>query len=611
VKTIGAYILAFCSSLTLCLPTAALAESTCSVAKADLPITIAPGNRAMLTTKINGEDARFILDSGAFFNMMPMAAATQYHLPLRWAPMGFTIAGIGGDARVQIGVVKELQMGIATFHNVEFFIGGTDIQSNSVGLIGQNLLVNWDVEYDMGHGRIALIRPQNCAKGWIAYWAPPGQASVLEIEPARESRYHTMGSVQINGKEVKFTFDTGAPTSVLFRRGADKLGIKLDGPGVTEAGYGSGLGANRVKQYVVTLGSFKVSDLEEIKNARISVMDGNMGPNIYSKYDSDMLLGADFILAHRILVSNSQHKMYVTYNGGAVFNVTRPRADSAGARAESEPATTAGPPAPPPAESLSALDFSRRGNASAARRDFASAIADLTKACALESNDPEYFYQRGLIYHQAGNADEALQDFDQVLKLKADFLPAFTPRARLRLAKHQPDEALADLDTADRLSPKEANLRFELSELYGEMRHYPAAISQLNLWLKSHDEDSRTGSALGDRCRFKVYLNQDVASGLEDCSRAMRLEDKTEPRYANALAFRGLAYVRLGKLDRATEDFDAAIKLQPKLAASAYYGRGLVEARHNKLPQSDADLAEARKLSPKIEEFYEPLDLKP
>jgi tetratricopeptide (TPR) repeat protein/predicted aspartyl protease len=610
-KTIGSYILAFCASLTLCLPTAALAESQCSVAKGELPITIAPGNRAVLTTKINGEDARFILDSGAFFNMMPMAAATQYHLPLRWAPMGFTITGIGGDARVQIGVAKELQMGEVKFRNVEFFIGGTDIQSNSVGLIGQNLLANWDVEYDMGHGRIALIRPQNCARGgWIAYWEPAGQASVLDIEAAHDARYHTMGTVKINGKDIKFTFDTGAQSSVLFRRGADKLGIKLDGPSVTDAGYGSGLGANRVKQYIVTLGSFKVSDLEEIKNSRIRVMDGNMGPNVYSKYESDMLLGADFILSHRILVSNSQHKMYISYNGGPVFNVTGPRPNSADAKTGVEAATTDGSP-PPPGESLSALDFSRRGNASAARRDFDSAIADLTKACTLAPNDPEYFYQRALIYNQAGKADEALQDFDQVLKLKADFLPAFAPRARLRLAKHQPDEALADLDTADRLSPKEANLRFELSELYAEMRHYPAAISQLNLWLKSHDEDSRTGTALGERCRFKVYLNQDVASGLDDCSRAMHLEDKKEPRYASALAFRGLAYIRLGKLDRAMEDFDGAIKLQPKLAASAYYGRGLVEARHNRLQQSDADLAEARKLSPKIEEFYQPLDLKP
>ena len=609
-KTIGAYVLA-CSMLGVCLPATSFADSKCVLAKADLPITIAPGNRAMLTTKINGEDAPFILDSGAFFSMMPMAAATQYHLPLRWAPTGFTVTGIGGDARVQIGVVKEFTIGKSEFKNTEFFIGGSDIQSNSVGVIGQNLLANWDVEYDMGHGKIALIQPQDCRKAWIAYWAAAGEASVLDIKPAHEKRYHTIGTVQINGKDIQFMFDTGAPTSLLFRSGADKLGIKLDGPGVTDAGFTGGFGANRVKQYIVTLNSFKVSNLEDIKNARIRVIDGNLGPNVSSRLESDMLLGADFILAHRILVSNSQQKMYVTYNGGSVFNVNAPRPNGAETQPGSETATTDGPPSAQPAESLSAEDFSRRGNASAARRDYDSAIADLSKACALEPNDPEYFYQRALIYYQAGKADLALQDFDQVLKLKADFLPAFAPRARLRLLEHRPEEALADLDAADRLSPKEANLRFELSELYGQMRRYPAAISQLNLWLQSHGEDSRTGTALGNRCRFKVYLNEDLPSALDDCSRALRLEDKREPRYASALENRGLAYVRMGKFDRATEDFDAAIKLQPKLVSSAYYGRGLVEARQNKQLQSNIDLADARKLSPKIDEFYEPLGLKP
>ena len=36
-----------------------------------------------------------------------------------------------------------------------------------------------------------------------------------------------------------------------------------------------------------------------------------------------MLLGADFFLSHRILVSNSQHKLYFTYNGGPVFQLDR------------------------------------------------------------------------------------------------------------------------------------------------------------------------------------------------------------------------------------------------------------------------------------------------
>jgi hypothetical protein len=33
----------------------------------------------------------------------------------------------------------------------------------------------------------------------------------------------------------------------------------------------------------------------------------------------DMLLGADFLRSHRVLIAHSQRKIYFTYAGGAVF----------------------------------------------------------------------------------------------------------------------------------------------------------------------------------------------------------------------------------------------------------------------------------------------------
>ena len=35
-----------------------------------------------------------------------------------------------------------------------------------------------------------------------------------------------------------------------------------------------------------------------------------------------MLIGADFFLSHHVYVANSQRKLYFTYNGGPVFNLT-------------------------------------------------------------------------------------------------------------------------------------------------------------------------------------------------------------------------------------------------------------------------------------------------
>ena len=35
-----------------------------------------------------------------------------------------------------------------------------------------------------------------------------------------------------------------------------------------------------------------------------------------------MLLGADFLKAHRVLFARSQHRLYLSYVGGPLFNVS-------------------------------------------------------------------------------------------------------------------------------------------------------------------------------------------------------------------------------------------------------------------------------------------------
>jgi Flp pilus assembly protein TadD len=69
-------------------------------------------------------------------------------------------------------------------------------------------------------------------------------------------------------------------------------------------------------------------------------------------------------------------------------------------------------------ELVDASDLSRRGMASAGRRDFEHALADLTRACELEPTNPEYFYQRGMVHWQNQQADLARVDFEKAIELK-------------------------------------------------------------------------------------------------------------------------------------------------------------------------------------------------
>ncbi|HEX3727205.1 MAG TPA: tetratricopeptide repeat protein [Pirellulales bacterium] len=85
------------------------------------------------------------------------------------------------------------------------------------------------------------------------------------------------------------------------------------------------------------------------------------------------------------------------------------------------------------------------------------------------------------------------------------------------------------------------------------------------------------------------------------------------PRDADALVFRGRAYHYRGErgdLERAIEDFTAAMRLAPR-DPEPYYCRSLVYRDHGELDKSQKDEELARKLDPRVSEVYEHLPEKP
>ena len=234
---------------------------------------------------------------------------------------------------------------------------------------------------------------------------------------------------------------------------------------------------------------------------------------------------------------------------------------------------------------------------------FRSGIADLSKAIELDANDSDYFYQRAAAYRQIGQATQALADLDSALSLKADFQQAHIERAEVYLLLKKAPDALADLDAVDRAAAPQADLRLTLAGLYAGADAFAPAIAQYDLWIENHPRDSRFVAALASRCLTRAFQNQDLSAGLADCDRASRLVNLRLPDNASLFSNRGLVRLRQGEYAKAIEDFNDALKLQPKNAL-ALYGRGVAKSRrHNdNSGQSDIDAAEA--LAPKTTERY-------
>ena len=588
--------------------------------------------RPTIDVKINDRDATFVLDSGAFYSIMSSATAAEYNLKTTPGPFGFKIIGVGGAADVDIATVKSFSYAGVTIKNVEFLVGGGEVGNGDAGLLGQNFLERFDVEYDLAKGMIRLFRTQDCEHTRLAYWLAPDQAySFMPIDRIDPMHPHTIGVAYVNDHKIRVAFDTGAYTSVLSLKAAERAGVKPDSPGVVASGYTSGIGRGMTKEYIAPFASFKIGDGEEIKNIRLRIADiADIGLD-----NADMLVGADFFVSHRVFVANKEHELFLSYNGGPVFNLSQNHAASterspggqldartgeAQQAGEAKPAgdakeadanqADANQDGDSGAAAGHAAELARRGSALAARRDFGPALADLSKAIELSPDEPEYYYQRGNTYRASGRADLALADYDHVLMLKHDFLPAYIPRAEIKLSKKDESGAIADLDTVDRLAPKQADLRLMLAEHFEHVDRLPAAIEQFSLWIQYHPDDSRMLTAMAGRCFSSALQNQDLPTALSDCNKALRRADKKNQNFPYLFVNRGLVRLRQGDYDKAISDFNDALKAMPK-NAPALYARAVAESRKNQKKDSESDLEAARQIAPEVAGKFEHYGIAP
>jgi tetratricopeptide (TPR) repeat protein len=559
------------------------ASAACKLIKvAELPVTMTRAAQPVISAKINGVDARLVADSGAFFSMLSPSVVQKFGLNVGPAPFGLRLRGVGGDEDVRLATAKSFTLLTANFSHADFLVANAGLGEEADGVIGQNLLNIMDVEYDLANGVIRLFKPEGCSGVSLAYWAKDVPYSVIDIAPVEPGSRKIAGTVKINGQSMRAVFDTGSWRSILTTQAAARAGVKPDMPGVVAAGSSGGIGRRAVSTWVAPFDSFAIGD-EQISNTRLR-MGGIELDN------EDMLIGADFFLSHRVLVANSQRRLYFSYNGGPVFRLDQA---PAAAQAQAAAGAAASPVAPTAAdEPTDAAGFGRRGSARAARREFDGAISDFSRAAELEPNDPQHLFDRGLARAQNRQPVLAMADMDQALKLKPDFAPALLTRGELHLGSKDEAGAKADFEAAARVDPY---LRFQIGDAYQRAGDTDAAIGQYDQWIEARPKDEKLAFVLNARCWARALAGREPDKALADCTAALKLK----PHTSEILDSRGLACLRLGDLDGAIADYDEAIRLQPKSAWSLY-GRGVARLKKGLKAEGEADIAAATTLAPRL-----------
>lgn len=612
-------------AVALSVPTASAAG--CQLQKlGDMPVDM-QGMQPVVSTKINGVKARFLLDTGSFYSSMWLDAATQYRLPIGPAPDGFYISGMGGRESARVATVKSFDFLGIPLHNVQFFVVNQGSLEDAVGLMGENLLRVSDVEFDLANGIVRFFKPAHCGGRPLAYWAVSTPFSFVRLRDLSATGNHLEATAVIDGRRMSVWFDTGSARSFLSLDAAARVGITPSSPGVTFLGTGEGIGSEAVKTWSAPVSSFQLGG-EKVQNAHLLMADfepqrriGEVGSDF-----PDVILGDDFFLSHRIYVAYSQKKLYFTYNGGPLFNLDLPRVLSG--KAKPPPTVDASVHAAGATAGAAASDtpttadgFRHRGMAFASMHEYGRAIADLTHACELAPGDARNHYDRALIYLRAGQASSALKDFNTAIHLQPDDIDAHLARAQLLQSQPDADPAAAadlrsDLDAVSRLATPGAAARLTLASMYRKLGNYPAALAQIDLWLRNHPLAHDQAIGLNDRCWLRATANRELPKALHDCNRALDLTPDAPHAQASrivralststrldALDSRGLVYLRLGRPRAAISDYDSALDANPNIADSLY-GRGLAEMRLGRKARARKDLAAAEQLDSGIVQYF-------
>ncbi|HEY0198907.1 MAG TPA: aspartyl protease family protein, partial [Rhodanobacter sp.] len=408
--------------------------------------------------------------------------------------------------------------------------------------------------------------------------------NIADTVPADNSKdRRTFLKVTINGKQVRALLDSGAYATVLSRRAAERVGIDLNAPDVEVGSNGIGVGARSVRTWTVRIDSFSVGT-ETIQHSQMQVIDGSMGED-----QTDMLLGADFILAHHMFIANSQRKVYFTYNGGRVFALAKAPSDS-----DKSDAGTAGDDKD--AAPKTASDYALRGEADLSRGEPKAAVADLDAAIRMAPDQAAYHVARAKAHAAERQPDAALADLDKSLSLDPKNMDALLLRAEFRFLRRDHMGAIADVTAANTLAPAGSTQARSIAGLYVQLDQPAAALPLLDDWIRLHRNDALLGSALNERCWARALSHQMLDDALKDCRKAIK-RDGGKPAYLDSL---GMVQLRLGHYPESVNAYEQAVAQMPHNAWSRY-GLGLAKIRNGQTDAGHADLLAAHALDPEIE----------
>ena len=271
-------------------------------------------NMPIIDGEINGNKVAILIDTGSKKSFVTRSAVAR---------MMLTRMHVGTTGLESVRI-EELRIGPASRRDWNVLVAPEqDFGTQVVSLIlGYDFFAAVDFEFDLANRAIRLFQARDCDGTSLAYWT-----DAKPVETQVQGTNEILVTVAVNGRLMFGVLDSGASVSALTMAESVRLGVNAKTPGVVTAGCSIGIGRPALDYWSAPFESFAIGN-EVIRNPTLRIADftretsvSQVGGGQASRFAAQpqLILGMDFLRAHRIFIANSQRRMYFTYAGGTVF----------------------------------------------------------------------------------------------------------------------------------------------------------------------------------------------------------------------------------------------------------------------------------------------------
>lgn len=302
---------------------------------ASLDATRGPDGLLTIPVSIGSEQVNMLLDTGAERGVIDISVMQKMGLtPLkiyspppifnvRVAPFLSMVQFSQPDFYLADGTkldhfvkIPTISIGAARSEYATFLLARFDTEETpaTLGILGNNLLRNFDVEIDPAAAKVNFFSPDHC-EGKVVYWAPTYTDLPVRIGSSGQIAF----TMTLDGHDVETILDTGAAHTTLNLRLAQQLfGIDVQSPSVEKVSGENGDAVYRTRFHLLTADGLAIKNpyiylaSDQIAQRQLTkAMDSGYSGSMVSGA-ARLILGMDALSHLHFYIAYKEQKLYIT-----------------------------------------------------------------------------------------------------------------------------------------------------------------------------------------------------------------------------------------------------------------------------------------------------------